>query len=378
MQNGNAGRENQLTYYLKNFENKKVFITGHTGFKGSWLCLLLSKAGAEIKGYALPPLYEDSLFENIKDDLNIISEFNDIRNAQKLTESIASFQPDFIFHLAAQPLVRYSYQQPVETFEVNVIGTVNVLDAMRLLNKKCTALIVTTDKVYENTENGEPFSENDKLGGHDPYSSSKAAAEIVTQSYQRSFFETNKFNVHQKAVATARAGNVIGGGDRATDRIFPDLIRSLENGVPLEIRNPEAIRPWQHVLDPLSGYIQLASLLDENPSKYTGSYNFGPMPGDELSVKELVETAIKCWGNGTYQITPDKEYYEAKQLRLDITKAQTLLNWHPSWNSIQAIQSSIEWFRGVYFFNNKSIDISLENIKMFYITHKFHTRSVNK
>lgn len=223
------------------------------------------RAGAILKGYSLAPNYENSLFELAGNKIEIESQLSDIRNAEVLSKSIIEFQPDYIFHLAAQPLVRYSYTYPIETFEVNVMGTANVLEAIRLLHHRCTAIIITTDKVYENNESGIPFKETDPLGGHDPYSSSKAAAEIVVQSYQRSFFPLQIHNAHQKSVATARAGNVIGGGDRAADRIIPDLVKALEAGKVLHVRNPSAIRPWQHVLDPLSGYLRLGMLLNTDP-----------------------------------------------------------------------------------------------------------------
>ncbi|MDQ3052105.1 MAG: CDP-glucose 4,6-dehydratase [Bacteroidota bacterium] len=330
---------------LEHFKGKKVFITGHTGFKGSWLSLLLSEAGALLKGYSLAPDHENSLYENLEPHLNLESVIADIRNADKIKQEILSFQPDFIFHLAAQPLVRYSYAHPAETFEVNVMGTVHVLEAIRDVSKKCTAVIITTDKVYENNEAGMPFKEQDKLGGHDPYSSSKAAAEIVVQSYQKSFFPLQEWNSHLKAVATARAGNVIGGGDRSADRIIPDLIKSLESGNTLQVRNPDAVRPWQHVLDPLTGYLKLAFLLDSDAHKYSGSYNFGPNPEDQLSVREIVQLAISCWGTGNYE-TPQKskQPHEANHLRLDITKSITQLHWKPQWNAKEAVERTVKWY----------------------------------
>lgn len=331
---------------LKSYSGKKVFITGHTGFKGAWLCLMLLKGGAKVKGYALAPEYENSLFELCNVQSTVESQLADIRDIEKLKQSIISFQPDYIFHLAAQPLVRYSYHHPLETFEVNVMGTANVLEAMRSLEKKCTAVIITTDKVYENEEMGIPFRETDPLGGHDPYSSSKAGAEIVTQSYQRSFFPIQELNTHQKSIATARAGNVIGGGDRATDRIIPDLVKSLEQGSILRVRNPQAIRPWQHVLDPLAGYLKLGMLLNIDPHKYTGSYNFGPLTDDVLNVRELVEMALKIWGSGSYE-TPElkNQHHEAGNLKLDITKAKQKLNWEPIWSSKTAISKTINWYK---------------------------------
>lgn len=331
---------------LNSYSGKRVFITGHTGFKGSWLCVLMNYAGAVTKGYSLAPVYENSLFENLEKSLDIDSQIADIRDFGKLKKAILDFKPDFIFHLAAQPLVRYSYQHPLETFEVNITGTAHVLEAIRSLSHKCTAVIVTTDKVYENNEDGTAFKESDPLGGHDPYSSSKAGAEIVTQSYQRSFFQIQQFNSHQKAVATARAGNVIGGGDRATDRIIPDLVKALENNKTLDVRNPVAIRPWQHVLDPLSGYLKLGMLLNIDPHKYSGSYNFGPLEKDQCTVKEIVEMAIHQWGSGSYQ-TPEQfnQPHEATNLKLDITKSLTQLHWKPVWDARTAVEKTIQWYK---------------------------------
>src|SRR5688572_10241681 len=240
---------------LESFKGKRVFITGHTGFKGSWLSLMLSQAGAILKGYALSPDHANALYTHLEPKLGMESVIADIRDQKRLRGELLAFNPEFIFHLAAQPLVRYSYQQPIETFEVNVMGTANLLESMRGLTNKCSAVIVTTDKVYENDESGVPFREESPLGGHDPYSSSKAAAEIVAQSYMRSFFGVKSEVGSQLsgvkdpviAIATARAGNVIGGGDRAADRIIPDLVTALETGTTLKVRNPEAVRPWQHV-----------------------------------------------------------------------------------------------------------------------------------
>jgi len=352
---------------LKSFSGKRVFITGHTGFKGSWLCVLLNHAGAIIKGYSLAPVYENSLYENLEKNLHIDSQINDIRDSEKLKQSILNFKPDFIFHLAAQPLVRYSYQHPLETFEVNITGTAHVLEAIRSLQNKCTAVIVTTDKVYENNESGLAFKESDPLGGHDPYSSSKAGAEIITQSYQRSFFRVDQFNSHQKAVATARAGNVIGGGDRATDRIIPDLVKALENNKPLEVRNPSAIRPWQHVLDPLSGYLKLGMLLNIDPHKYTGSYNFGPLEKDQCTVKEIVEMSIHQWGSGSYK-TPEQinQPHEAENLRLDINKSIAHLRWEPIWDAKKAIKKTINWYKNQQMEPNKSAELCVRDVMEFY------------
>lgn len=348
------------------FRGKKVFITGHTGFKGSWLSLLLSNAGATVKGYALAPDHADSLFENLAKKLDMESVIADIRDENKLQAEIESFRPEFLFHLAAQPLVRYSYVLPLMTFEVNVMGTVHVLEAMRKAKHACTAVIITTDKVYENNESGKPFTESDPLGGHDPYSSSKAAAEIVCQSYSKSFFPPANYSEHQKAIATARAGNVIGGGDRSSDRIIPDLVNSLEKGLELNLRNPEAVRPWQHVLDPLAGYLKLAFMLHSDPNKYAGGYNFGPYPEDQLSVKELVELAIKTHGTGTYKVTPPAHQpHEASHLRLDITKALTHLDWKPKWNAKEAVERTMRWYGGKFKNNFSDYSLCIQDIADF-------------
>ncbi len=235
------------------FKNKKVFLTGHTGFKGAWMCVWLTMLGAKVKGYALKP-EKQSLYGLIKSKIKIESVIADIRDQNRLRNELLAFDPDFVFHFAAQALVRRSYKFPVETFETNVTGTVNVLDALRYLKKKCVCVIVTTDKVYENIEADYAYKESDKLGGYDPYSASKAAAEIAVNSYRLSFFNPEDFKKHKKSVATARAGNVIGGGDFAEDRIMPDIFRALSSEKPVVLRNPNAVRPWQHVLEPLHGY----------------------------------------------------------------------------------------------------------------------------
>ena len=247
------------------YSGKKIFVTGHTGFKGAWLVTWLQLMGAAVKGYALEPENEKAIYNVVSPHLQIESIIADIRDREKLHQEILSFQPDFIFHLAAQPLVRYSYQVPAETFEVNAIGTANLLEAVVHLEKKCTIVIVTTDKVYENKERHKWYKEKNRLGGYDPYSASKACAELVTASFHSSFFNPAQMETHNKALATARAGNVIGGGDWNKDRIIPDIINHLRSGKNIPVRNPHAIRPWQHVLEPLGGYLALAAALDKKP-----------------------------------------------------------------------------------------------------------------
>ncbi len=327
------------------YKNKRVFLTGHTGFKGSWLLAWLHKMGAIVKGYALEPQTPEDLFYKIEGETLCQSVIADIRDNEKIKHEILDFQPDFIFHLAAQPLVRLSYELPVYTFETNVIGTANLLDAVRFLEKKCTIICITTDKVYENKEWQYPYREIDRLGGYDPYSASKAASEIVISSYRNSFFNPTKYNQHHKALAVARAGNVIGGGDWSKDRIIPDIVTSLMKKEPVIVRNPNAVRPWQHVMEPLSGYLLLGSKLDNDPIRYADAYNFGPLLEDTLSVKELVELAIQKYGYGEYEmpILHDQPH-EAGLLKLDINKAINDLGWRPRWDAKRAIHETIGWY----------------------------------
>ena len=339
-----------MQQFLSYYKGKKVFITGHTGFKGAWFMACLHLAGAKIKGYALAPDYENGLFDILSPMEIGESIIADIRDKKKLEQEIISFQPDFIFHLAAQPLVRKSYEIPAETFEVNTIGTANVLEVATKLSGKCTIVIITTDKVYENKEQHILYTENDNLGGYDPYSASKACAELVVSSFRNSFFNVKKYQQHHKAVASARAGNVIGGGDWSSDRIIPDLLRSLQKSQLIDVRNPNAVRPWQHVLEPLSGYLQLGVLLDKQSTVFSGAYNFGPLSNDHLTVRELVEFAIENWGNGKWNDSSDPSHvHEATLLKLDITKATTELNWIPKLSAKEAISWTIDWYKS----NNK-------------------------
>ncbi|NOT52322.1 MAG: CDP-glucose 4,6-dehydratase [Chitinophagaceae bacterium] len=330
-----------LSYY----KGKKVFITGHTGFKGSWLMACLHLAGATIKGYALAPQYE-GLFNDLEPLHLADSIIADIRDKKRLQDEINSFQPDFIFHLAAQPLVRRSYEIPAETFEVNVAGTATILEVAAGLPSKCTVVVITTDKVYENKEKNILYKEDDVLGGYDPYSASKACTEIVVSSFRNSFFNTDKYSSHHKAIASARAGNVIGGGDWNTDRIIPDIVRSLQKNETINVRNPNAVRPWQHVLEPLAGYLQLGALLDTDPLYFSKPYNFGPQPDDHLTVKELVEIAIQKWGSGNWVSSANADQpHEAGLLQLDISRAVNELKWQPVLSSNEAIGWTIDWYK---------------------------------
>ncbi len=343
-----------ITFY----QNKKIFLTGHTGFKGSWLLCWLNSLGAVVKGYSLEPAYEHGLFNLIDGKLNFQHQIGDIRDKENLENSIIDFQPDIIFHLAAQPLVRKSYQIPSETFDVNVVGTCNVLEAVYKLQKKCIVICITTDKVYENKELHYYYKEEDNLGGYDPYSASKAACEIAISSFRNSFFNRNNYQTHQKAIVSARAGNVIGGGDFSEDRIVPDIVRALQNNEIIEVRNPLAIRPWQHVLEPLHGYLILAQIAYNNYEAVANAYNFGPAMNDHLPVQNLVEIAIDNWGKGEWKNTSNSNnVHEAGLLMLDVSKARNELNWQPKLNSQQAIEWTIKWYK-----DGNSLDYTIQQI----------------
>ncbi|MFL5810367.1 MAG: CDP-glucose 4,6-dehydratase [Flavisolibacter sp.] len=328
------------------YRNKKIFITGHTGFKGAWLTASLHLLGAVTKGYALPPDYENGLYSLLL-PLNMGSSvLADIRDKERLEKEISEFQPDFVFHLAAQPLVRRSYEIPAETFDVNVTGTANLLEAITRLHNKCTVVVITTDKVYENKEKDILYREEDVLGGYDPYSASKACAELVVSSFRNSFFNTATYDDHQKAIASVRAGNVIGGGDWSRDRIIPDIIRSLKDKKAIHVRNPSAVRPWQHVMEPIAGYLLLGALLDNDPKTFSKAYNFGPLPGDHLSVREVVELAIKNWGDGEWEDgSTAGQPHEAGLLKLDIQRSLQELKWKPKLNAAAAIEWTVQWYK---------------------------------
>ena len=350
---------------LKSFYGgKKIFITGHTGFKGAWLMACLSEAGAIIRGYALAPTSENGLFNLLEPVRLGESVIADIRDRQKLQSEILSFQPDFVFHLAAQPLVRRSYEIPAETFDVNVTGTANVLEAVVSLQKKCSVVVITTDKVYENREQDILYKETDILGGYDPYSASKACAELVVNSFRNSFFNPKNHSEHLHSIASARAGNVIGGGDWNQDRLVPDIVKSLMRPEVIKVRNPKAVRPWQHVLEPIAGYLLLGKLLDENPGRYAQAYNFGPLPDDHLNVEEFVNAAISSWGVGAWEdISDPSQPHEAGLLKLDISKAMKDLGWKPKLNSSQAIQWTLNWYKKTL---DKQAAYTMEQIKEYF------------
>ena len=327
------------------YQGKKVFLTGHTGFKGAWMLKTLSLLGAEVKGYALAPQTPNDLYHLIDGDTICDSVIADLRDKKRLEDEILSFQPDFVFHLAAQPLVRLSYEIPSETFMVNAIGTAHVLDAVRLLDKKCDLVLITTDKVYHNNEWLYPYRENDRLGGYDPYSASKACTELVIDSYRSSFFNIKTYNTHQKAIAVARAGNVIGGGDWSQDRLIPDIAKAFAVEKPVVIRNPYSVRPWQHVLEPVIGYLLLGAHLAVNPLQFSQAYNFGPHLSDALPVEEMLKLAIASWGKGEYVVEQvEGQPHEAGLLKLDISKAINELNWQPKMNAQQAVSMTMDWY----------------------------------
>jgi len=328
------------------YKGKKVFLTGHTGFKGAWLLKILSILKCEVKGFALKTQNKDDLFNLINGYSLCDSVISDIRNKESLESAILSFEPDFIFHLAAQPLVRYSYEFPLETFEVNVNGTANLLNSVRKLSKKCTIVLITTDKVYQNNEWVYPYRENDRLGGYDPYSASKACCELVIESFKNSFFNLNKLEQHKKGIAVARAGNVIGGGDWSKDRLIPDIINALIENRDVSLRNPNSVRPWQFVIEPIIGYLLLGAKLFMEPINFSNAYNFGPNSNDVLTVKSMVEKAIRIYGNGGYTLQEKQNNpHEAGLLKLDISKANDELKWFPKYNSEDAIKCTINWYK---------------------------------
>jgi CDP-glucose 4,6-dehydratase len=328
---------------LHAFQDKTVWLSGHTGFKGAWLAHWLLELGASVRGFALEPATRPALFDQLRLSGRLKHETGDLRNRELVKQSITAAQPDFVFHLAAQPLVRLSYAQPVETYDTNVMGTVHVLDALRGLEKPCAAVFITTDKCYENREWVHGYREEDPLGGHDPYSSSKAAAEVAIASFRRSFFHK-----HPVKIASARAGNVVGGGDWAADRIVPDCIRALQSQQSIPVRNKVATRPWQHVLEPLSGYLWLAARLwqlSTNDSPLCSAFNFGPALTSNRTVAELVQEVLKHWPGRWEDKSDPHAVHEAKLLNLATDKAFHFLNWQPVWNFGQTIAHTVSWYR---------------------------------
>jgi CDP-glucose 4,6-dehydratase len=322
------------------WKGKKVFITGHTGFKGSWLSLWLQDMGAVVKGYALAPNTNPNLFTQANVAQNMDSEIGDITDLNHITDSMMAFNPEVLIHMAAQPLVRLSYQEPVLTYATNVMGTVNVLEAARKCTNLKAIVSVTTDKCYENKEWPWGYRENEPMGGHDPYSSSKGCAELVTAAYRKSFFNDE----NSAFLASARAGNVIGGGDWSADRLIPDILKAFEKNGPVIVRNPMSTRPWQHVLEPLSGYLVLAQHLFEEGSSFAEGWNFGPKDEDCKSVSWILDKMVENWGNGAkWELDKNNNPHEAEYLKLDCSKAALKLNWYPKWNLEYTLESIIKW-----------------------------------
>jgi CDP-glucose 4,6-dehydratase len=326
------------------WNDRRVYLTGHTGFKGSWMALWLASLGAKVHGFALPSESEPNLFSIARVSECVEHEEGDIRNLALMESSIAAFKPEVVFHMAAQPLVRRSYANPIETYSTNVMGTAHVLDIVRRVPSIRALVIITSDKCYENREWLRGYREEDRLGGFDPYSNSKACAELVTESFRNSYFPPSRFAEHKVAVASARAGNVIGGGDWAEDRLIPDLVRGFLSGNPVAIRNPGAIRPWQHVLEPLAGYISLAEHLLHDGGRFASAWNFGPAEEDAWTVSRIADVLAGMWGNDAKWIHDGSENpHEAAYLKLDASKARAMLGWRPVLPIEQALRWVADW-----------------------------------
>ena len=327
---------------------RRVFLTGHTGFKGSWLSLWLQRLGAVVRGYSLAAPTTPNLFEAAGVAEGMDSMTGDVLNAERLRVEMTAFRPEVVFHLAAQSLVRYSYANPLQTYAVNVMGTANVLDAVRGCGGVKAVVVITTDKCYENREWLWPYRENDQLGGYDPYSNSKACAELVTGAFRTSYFAPEQYAEHGVAVATARAGNVIGGGDWAPDRLIPDIVRSFAEGVAVRIRSPKSVRPWQHVLEPVRGYLMLAAALCKGGTRFGSAWNFGPRTGDEMPVIEIVQRMAGLWnglgGNAAWEVDAGPHFHETAQLRVDWSKAATELGWRPALGIDEALAMTADWY----------------------------------
>ena len=329
------------------YKDKTVLVTGHTGFKGSWLTIWLQMMGARVVGYSLDPSSENGNFGACHLSNRMFADIRgDVRDIDHLEATIKKFRPEMVFHLAAQALVRPSYDSPRETFETNIMGTINVLDIMRRDENLRRAVMITSDKCYENVEQIWGYKETDRMGGQDPYSASKGAAELTIAAYRHSYFDPMKFDQHGKAVASVRAGNVIGGGDWSVNRLIPDCIRYIQAGRPIEIRNPIATRPWEHVLEPLSGYLRVGQKLYEDPIKYATSFNFGPGLAANKTVLEVVRRLVEYYGQGNVVDASDPNaLHENTLLNLDVTKAYTMLDWEARWNLTEAVQKTVDWYK---------------------------------
>lgn len=347
---------------LNFYKNKKIFVTGHSGFKGAWLTLWLNSLGAEVMGYSLSPDTNPALFNVLNIESKCKSVFGNILDREKLEKTITDFNPDIVFHLAAQPLVRKSYSEPLLTYEINVMGTLNVLEAARKCSSVKAFINVTTDKCYENREIEHAYCEHEPMGGHDMYSSSKACVEIMSSSFRRSFLNDEK----SYSMATARAGNVIGGGDWAEDRLIPDCVKFINENKTIEIRNPIAIRPWQHVLEPLSGYLILGQKLYEQGDKYAQAFNFGPEKNNILTVADIAKKVVENYGKGEVLICQKDDLHEANLLMLNANKAKEVLGWTPKYNADEAIQKTVDWYKRFYNGENM-IEFSLRQIEEYQI-----------
>lgn len=325
------------------YNGKRVLVTGHTGFKGSWLLIWLKSLGAEVIGYSLEPHTEPSMFKVCKLESKVISIIGDIRDYSKLHKVIEEYKPDIIFHLAAQALVRHSYKEPIETYETNIMGTVNLLEAAKGSESVKSVVVITTDKCYENKEWVYGYRETDPMGGYDPYSSSKGCAELIVSSYRNSFYREKGI-----ALSSVRAGNVIGGGDWSEDRLIPDFIRSVLKDESISVRNPLATRPWQHVLEPLSGYLQLGALMLKDIKNYSSGWNFGPRDTDVISVTEVLNHCINTLGKGSINIEKGDFLHEANLLKLDISKASNYLRWSPVYNVEECVEKTMSWYKKYY------------------------------
>jgi len=349
------------------YHNRRVLITGHTGFKGSWLCLLLNQLGAEVYGFALDPPTHPSLFQEAKIDQLITSFIGDVRDLDHLQEVLQKVQPEIVIHMAAQPLVRESYKIPVETYSINVMGTVHLLEACRNTSSVKAVVNVTTDKCYENREWHWGYRENEPMGGYDPYSNSKGCSELVTSSYRNSYFNPKDYQKHGVAVASARAGNVIGGGDWADDRLIPDFIRAISRGEKVKIRSPYAIRPWQHVLEPLTGYLTLAAKLFMEGAKYAQGWNFGPDDNDAQNVEWITNAICNLWGeNASYEVDTNPQPHEANYLKLDCSKAKAELGWVPKWNIETTLKTIVDWNKA-YIAGDDIRKVTINQIEQYFL-----------
>ena len=342
------------------FSGKRVLVTGHTGFIGSWLTKCLSMVSADICGYALDPPSNPSMFEALGLKSEILDVRGDIRDRNHLRETIKEFKPEIVFHLAAQPIVLNSYDEPFETFDTNVTGTVSLLDELRKVKSIETIIVVTSDKSYRNEEWVYPYREIDALGGKDPYSASKSCQDIVVNSFRESYFSNSGVGI-----SSIRAGNVIGGGDWADYRIIPDIIRSIVKGETLKIRNPNSVRPWQHVLEPISGMLMLAEKMPNN-KEFNSDWNFGPEYYKEVTVKDLAETFIGLWGTGNYVIETKQEFKEANYLRLDVSKAKGMLSWSPKYTFNTAAKNTVDWYKEYYSNKTNIVKITEDQIKNYF------------